>query len=185
MTLTVTEKEHWKTRIEAKINRRIKTLIADTNPTYLEEIRSRARSLALKELGIADLQERYDSLEQEEQNIKRQLFSLDVELAALVTGRSRDTLRQDGSYHLEQLKKNAVEENATLLENRLMSEDELGRSVLKLRSEREELLDTIWLATSPRQIRELWKDVSDLLGEEPTELQQSALSTPPADSSGS
>lgn len=47
--------------------------------------------------------------------------------------------------------------------------------MLALRKEKEELLDTVWLATSGKQIKDLWQKVSDLLQQEPTPLQQDAL----------
>ena len=61
---------------------------------------------------------------------------------------------------------------------------ELGRQVLKLRAEKENLLDVIWLATSSRQVRQLWTKVAELLGEEPTHLEREALSIPPAGEEG-
>src|SRR5713101_1122393 len=41
--------------------------------------------------------------------------------------------------------------------------------------QKENLLDTIWLATSPNQIRQLWQKVIELLGDEQTILQKEAL----------
>ena len=55
------------------------------------------------------------------------------------------------------------------------AEDALGQEILRLRREKENLLDTIWLATSPHQIRQLWQKVVELLGDEQTILQKEAL----------
>ena len=44
---------------------------------------------------------------------------------------------------------------------------------------RRSLLDTVWLATSGQQIKELWKKVADLLSEEQTPLQKEALAIQP------
>ncbi len=44
-----------------------------------------------------------------------------------------------------------------------MKETELGRKVLQLELEKEQLLDTIWLATSPKQVKELWTALGELL----------------------
>ena len=45
----------------------------------------------------------------------------------------------------------------------------------RLRQERDNLLDTIWLATSSQQIKDLWKKVVVLLGDEQTHLEKEAL----------
>lgn len=57
-----------------------------------------------------------------------------------------------------------------------------GQKILRLQDEPEELLDTVWLATSSIQIKELWSRVSKLLDQPPTGLQREALDIP-ADSS--
>jgi hypothetical protein len=50
----------------------------------------------------------------------------------------------------------------------------------ELRREREDLLDTVWLATSPAQVKDLWQKLGSVLGDEYTPLQQEALSIQPA-----
>ena len=40
-----------------------------------------------------------------------------------------------------------------------------------------------WLATSPKQIKDLWKKVDDMLGGEQTELQREALAIEPVEES--
>jgi len=183
MTLTVTEKEHWKTRIEAKIDRRIQSLIAATNPSYLAEMKAKARSEAIKQLGIEGLVERKEQLKTAEAKLRDECEEVEVRIAAIVTGQKESEVRARSSYRLEQLATDGIEQSAALLEQKLMETDELGRQVLSLRNEREELLDTVWLATSPRQIRDLWNSVAELLAESPTTLQQAALNTEPVESS--
>ena len=63
----------------------------------------------------------------------------------------------------------------TLTEEERLAANELGRQVLRLRAEREGLLDAIWLATSPSQVRAFWQRVGELLGEEPSRLERAAL----------
>jgi hypothetical protein len=62
------------------------------------------------------------------------------------------------------------------MEEELLAETPLGQQILKLRAEKEALLDTVWLATSSSQIRDLWSRVSVVLGEEETPLQRQILS---------
>lgn len=66
-----------------------------------------------------------------------------------------------------------------VIEDELLAQTDLGRQILKLRAERESLLDAIWLATSPRQVKDLWSKVAELLGDEPTQLERDALAIPP------
>ena len=61
----------------------------------------------------------------------------------------------------------------------MLAQSDLGREILKLSAERESLLDAIWLATSPRQVKDLWSKVAALLGDEPTQLERDALAIPP------
>ncbi len=74
----------------------------------------------------------------------------------------------------------AVARRQAVHEEELLGTTELGRQVQRLRAEQEGLLDAIWLATSPSQVRVFWKKVGELLGEEPTGLEREALSIPPA-----
>ena len=55
-----------------------------------------------------------------------------------------------------------------------------GREVLRLQHEKENLLDTVWIATSPAHIKQLWCKVNELLGDEPTHLEREALAIEPA-----
>ena len=51
-----------------------------------------------------------------------------------------------------------------------------------MREEKDNLLDTVWLATSSSQIKELWEQANTLLAVKPTVLEQKALAiSPPQD----
>jgi hypothetical protein len=58
--------------------------------------------------------------------------------------------------------------------------DPVGRDIARLEAERDGLLDTIWLATSSAQIKQLWSKVGALLGDEPTHLEREALAIAPS-----
>ena len=60
-------------------------------------------------------------------------------------------------------------------EDELPVDCEIGRRILTLRLERESLLDVVWLSSSPVQIRELGVKVSELLGDEQTQLHRDTL----------
>ena len=63
----------------------------------------------------------------------------------------------------------------------LLAESDRGQQILRLREEKENLLDTVWLATSSTQVRELWAKVTELIGVKPTKLESDALAIVPAD----
>ncbi len=65
------------------------------------------------------------------------------------------------------------------LADTLARKNEVDEKIAQLK-EQEELLDTIWLATSPTQVRELGRSVTTLLDETPTAPQEVALKTDPA-----
>ena len=64
---------------------------------------------------------------------------------------------------------------------RLLAEDPVGREVGRLEAEKDRLLDVVWLATSPGAIRQLWRKVGELLGDEPTPLEREALAIAPTE----
>ena len=64
------------------------------------------------------------------------------------------------------------------IEKRLLAKDRLGQRILKLRGEQEALLDTVWLSTSTVQIRDLWRNVTELLADDLSELQKQVLAGP-------
>ena len=50
-----------------------------------------------------------------------------------------------------------------------------------MREEKENLLDTVWLATCTKQIKELWEQVNVLLEIKPTALEEKALQIAPVE----
>ena len=104
---------------------------------------------------------------------KRNPLTLTVFRLYKLTGRTR----YYGRYNNEV--DQAIDKRKGVIEDELLAENDLGRQILKLRQERESLLDAIWLATSPKQVKDLWSKVADLLGDEPTQLERDALAIPP------
>jgi hypothetical protein len=74
----------------------------------------------------------------------------------------------------------AIARRQSAHQDQLMADDPIGREIAGLEAEKDGLLDTIWLATSPAQIRQLWTRVGELLGDEPTALEREALAIEPA-----
>jgi hypothetical protein len=82
-------------------------------------------------------------------------------------------------YRSDGVVDSAVSARARALEADILAESGLGKQVLALRDEKDNLLDTVWLATSTSQIKELWEHANALLGVTPTGLEERALKIPP------
>jgi len=182
-SLTVAEKTHWKDRIQARIDRKIEQITAG-EPGLIERIRHEARGRALESLGLAASQEELDRIAGQRAELDRRDTQVRREMLAKVRGVSADDLECYSRVHDHPEIRAAIEKRRALHEEELLAGHDLGRQVLRLRAERDNLLDVIWLATSPVQVRQLWTKVSELLGEEPTPLEREALSIPPAGEEG-
>jgi hypothetical protein len=177
--LTVTEKEHWKDRLAKRIERKIEVLKA-SDPGLFTRLNREARMQTLQSLGLAELSQRLETVEKQEEECQKQKVRIEREMVAVVRGVAVEDL-DDGSYYgrysndVDQ----AIDRRKFVIEDELLAQCDLGRQILKLRAERDSLLDAIWLATSPRQVKDLWSKVAELLGDEPTQLERDALAIPP------
>ena len=181
--LTVAEKNHWRDRIQARIDRRVDAITAG-EPGLVERIKQEARGRALVTLGLAGYQEELDGIVVRRAELDDRDRQVRKEMLARVRGVSADDLDCYSRVHDHPEIRAAIDKRKALHEEELLAGHELGRQVLRLRAERENLLDVIWLATSPGQVRQLWTKVAELLGEEPTHLEREALSIPPAGEEG-
>jgi hypothetical protein len=170
MPLTVKEKEHWKERIEKKIEKAIEKAYRDEGNGLREKIRQQAKTRAMKHYGLEDYMRRYSSRKAQIAELQSQQFRASEEASKPLESMSRFCWSDRHS-----LIEGVIERAAQDVEKEILQESEFGRKILRLEREREELIDTIWLATSTIQLRSLWKDFSAILEEEPTELQKQAL----------
>lgn len=173
--LTVKEKEHWKTRICRKVDQAIENLLAKSDRHYLTRLAHEAHELAIDSLGIRELQARIEETDRQEKAICNERQQLNRAIVAQATGLRVEDLPNAYYAPLSEVDR-ALRQRARVHEHELMGRDELGKQILALHREKEELLDTVWLATSGKQIRELWSSVTELLQESPTLLQSKALS---------
>ena len=85
-------------------------------------------------------------------------------MLAIVKGVNVDELPYYSHYTLAfQEVTTAVKRRQAIHEEELLARDPQGKRILNLRQEKDELLDTVWLATSSKQIKELWQSVAELL----------------------
>jgi len=176
--LTVAEKNHWRDRIQIRIDRRIEALTA-SDPGLMERVRREARGRAMESLGLAEFQAELDRIAAQRADLDRRDVQIRREMLARVRGVPADELDPYSRVHDHPEIRTALDRRTALHEAEILAGDETGREVLRLRKERENLLDSIWLATSPSQVRTFWQKVGELLGEEPTRLEREALAIGP------
>ena len=178
--LTVAEKTHWRDRIQARIDRRIEAITAG-EPGLMDRVKREARVRALASLGLADFQAELDRIAGEKEALEKRDRQARRAMLARIRGVAVEDVetRYHGSRDPEV--DSAIDRRQAVHEEELLAEDELGRQVLELRGQKENLLDVVWLATSPSQVRDLWTRIGKLLGDEPSAMEREALSIPPAD----
>jgi hypothetical protein len=178
--LTVTEKEHWKERISRRIDKKVEALAAE-QPNLVERVQREARAKALESLGLAELQAEDDRLANEKKKIDKRKEAIQREMLAKIRGVPVADLDNEHVYSAEREITPAIQRRQKVHEDELYAQDPLGQKILEMRREKEELLDTVWLASSPKQIKELWTKVAELLGDEQTRLQKDALAIQPVE----
>ena len=177
--LTVAEKNHWKDRLSKRIDRRIETIAAE-EPNLLDRVKRDARERAMQSLNVAELQADVDGIEEQEESLNKRKSLLHRTMLARVRRVPLETIDQHYTpTHYNNEVENAVKSRQVIHEDELLADCEIGRRILTLRREKESLLDCVWLASSPIQVRELWSKVSELLGDEQTQLHRDALKIPP------
>ena len=179
MALTVAEKSHWRDRIAKRIGQRIETLVAKSDPTLLQRVKEKSRDKAYESLGIQAQRQQLEELEKQQAEIEKRQHRLEAEQRAIIRGTTVEEELENSSYRYTNTIENAVDARAKALEADILAETDLGKQVLGLRAEKDNLLDTVWLATSSSQIKELWEQVNALLEVKPTALEKKALKITP------
>ena len=180
MGLTVAEKTHWKERIEARINRRIEAILAG-DPGLMDRIKAAARGRSLASLGLAEFQAELDQVAAHKEELDRRERQAHRSMLARVRGVNIDRIEEVYYGRHETEVTRAVSQRQAVHEDELLADHDVGRRVLQFRDEKDRLLDVIWLATSPAQVRQLWTRVGERLGDETTQLEREALAIPPAE----
>jgi len=178
MGLTITEKEHWKDRIARRIEKRIEAIFAE-EPNLEDRIQREARQRALSSLGLSDQQTELDEIEKQKKALEKREQEIGIGMLARVRGVPVSDIDDYFAYQHDNEISNAVKRRQSVHEDELLAEHERGQEIVRLRQEKEDLLDTVWLATSGAQIKELWSKVAELLGDPQTQLQREALAIKP------
>ena len=184
--LTVTEKQHWRDRIAARIGRSIEGIKA-RHPALFERVRREAHAQALRSLGLAEGYAELEAIRAEEAALDRREKQAQWAMVAALRGTPIDevpdgiTIRYGANLPLPVEAAEAIAKRQAAHQEELLADDPVGRQVAGLEAERERLLDVVWLAAGPSELRSLWSKVAALLGDEPTGLEREALAIPPSD----
>ncbi len=170
MALTITEKQHWKDRIETRIEKRIKRLKAG-NLELITGIAEQAKTQAIAQSKLTKEFARLTTIEDSESALAKQKETLLTQIHGKLIGKS------DSSYYIRSRIDFRIAELQRDIEEDLLAESDMGREIRNLAAEKENLLDTVWLATSSRQVTDLWQKVLNLLGEDTTDFQREILSS--------
>ena len=182
--LTVTEKAHWKERIGLRIARRVEAIKA-RHPALFDRVRRQAHARALESLGLAGPYAELEAIQADEAGLARRRKAVQRAMLAQLRGVPPEevgdgfSLRYGGELPLPQEAYDAIARRQAAHQERILADDPVGREIARWEAERERLLDTVWLACSPSQIKQLWAKVSELLGDEPTRLEGEALAIAP------
>ena len=184
--LTMKEKEQWNERMSNKITKAVEQLVEMHEPDYFDRIDKEADRIVCESFGLTDQRaelarqaaecERLtEELRRAESERKTTVFHMLKTLAKTQEDRA-EFRRVAGEYELEA----RIEFEKAKRRPKLMADDGLGRRILELQSEQEQMIDTILLATTSKQLRELWVTVSQRLEQPLTAFQSKLVEvTPP------
>ena len=183
--LTVTEKNHWRDRIADRIAKAVERIRA-RHPALFDRITREAHAQALASLGLADAHAELEAIRAEEAALTRRKKQAQKAMIATLRSIPIDevndsfSIRYGSELALPNEVAEAIARRQSAHRDQRLADDPIGREVALLEAEKDRLLDTIWLAASPSQIKQLWSRVGELLGDEPTALERDALAIEPA-----
>jgi hypothetical protein len=160
MALNFTEKQHWKSRVEAKLDQYISTLRVQ-NAKLLASIESNAREQAITSLGLT---KDFQRLKQ----IDKTINSLEAEKAELILGmltkHDKKPRYPKWAFHNPE---NVISTLQREKADELLSEHKVGRQLASLQQDKERLADAILLTTNVQQIIDIWDQVTSLITASP------------------
>lgn len=186
MGLTVREKEECRDAIRRRIKRRVEAL-KEEHSDEIRALEAAALGQALDALGIRTLHHRIEQLRKQEVEATKRAERLKqsrLHLTRQALGKTRTDAGGISEYNLDgDLSRLLSQEKDRHYKVSLAASNALPflQELRRLDTEMQHLSDTVWLATSAIQVKELWKRVGILLGEEDTALQKDALSIPPVE----
>ena len=183
--LSVTEKQHRLDRIAARIELAAEKIRA-AHPALFDRVRREAHAEALSSLNLAGPYAELEAVRAAEAELCRRKKQAQRAMIAALRGIPIDEVpdsinaRFGPELPLPYEAAEAIARRQAAHQGRLLADDPIGLEIARLEAEKDGLLDTVWLACSPAQIKQLWAKVMELLGDEPTALGREALAIAPA-----
>lgn len=146
MSLTVKEKEHWKERIARRIDLAIEELQAAEDAGFCERIRKEADELAWGSLGLTALRLESQQIDCDLERLRERQRDLWAEMQSRVSRIPVKEIPRPFGMHADVSA--ALRRRRLVHERELLGVTPLGQKILRLKHEKDELLDTVWLATS-------------------------------------
>lgn len=183
--LTTKEKEHWRGRIAKRIDRAIDQLWTQEAglKSQFEQAARKAVESRFADLPIrqhneqvekrAELSRRQKEAGRKETSLKRKV----------IDGFGIEVSSYSSDFEINDVYNKLMTPKIDNAMQVVMASHPTGKRIVQLKREKEQLLDTVWLATSTVQIKELWSKFLDVVEDEPTEMQRNAIEMPPVEGS--
>jgi hypothetical protein len=161
--------------LDRKFQAAIEAIEEREDPGFRERLKKQASEEAQIALGIRELVKRDEQIQSEQTRLEEESAELRRRIVAVVTNVPPSSLgtRNCSRWDWERV----LDKRAAVERRRLMEASPLGKKILALKKEQDELVDTIFLATSAKEVKTLWQRVSELLSSTNTPLQEAALAT--------
>lgn len=171
MGMTVAEKEALQAILKQKINDRIEGLEHEAEADFTE-MAEKAQTQAIQLLGF------------EEEFIQatrmyREYIELQKKLKTLWRSVATKLGTSDPSWHPRTDVMNKVEEKTKVIKNKFMADHPVGQKILTLEKAKSDMLSTIWLATSTKQVKDLFSVLDGLLGHQMTDFEKEVMALEP------
>ena len=161
-------------RLAQRIDQKIDALAA-AEPGLEKRLAAQARQGALRSLGLEELQAELDAIVAQKQQWQQRQRQAQRAMLAVLRRQPLEAVTHVADQAMQAEIRQAIQQRQASHEEELFAADARGQHILRLRRERDNLQDTVWLASSPAGLRQLWAKVLHVLGEEPRALQRQAL----------
>ena len=171
------EREHWEDLISKRISNKIDSMIAEEDPLFIKRTEAAAEKAAITSLGLTKQMTRYHKIEGMVRSLRDEQEEIKKQMNKAVKGVINSISSRWGHNDYQ----TAIDLRAKNLKPGILKKSKLGRRILALEKERANLKESVGLATSTTQIKELWSEVSKMLELKPTQLEKKALEIDPID----
>lgn len=173
MAISVTEKEHIKDLIEKRINAKIEQIQIE-NKADLDMIKEQAKINGIEALGLTETMATIESIDDQITKLTEKRNKLEIK-ALESLGVDSNRVYNRYREHIN----NKIATAAAISEKKLIDAHPNLKQISALKDEKENLLQTIWIATSNTQVKQLFDYLNSLLGVNPTSFEQMAQRIPP------